>query len=353
MNRLLSIRGLRASALAASLSLSAGPAQAQLVAYWDFDSATGSTVTDVSGNNLTGTMGGGAALSADAGGFTGEAGDRSLDLGGDNNAQDMMTVTPEQFTPFNPGAGDFSVSFWVKTDVFGGMADHAGTNGYDIAVGAGGVASLVIGSGGAGGVGFEVPATTALAFSNTGVWEHFALVVDRANAEFTAYINGVAETSYIFGWNPGGVWSPNTIPVTIQDISLDASPDGLRIGNKNGNTGFQGCIDDYAIYSVALTADQVAGLADGSRSPDDLEGNLPDFEITDVQLLSGDRVELTWNSRPGKSYTVFYSTDLADFGADARDDVPSGGATTTVVIDSSLAPIDTEPALFFRIFENN
>ncbi len=83
------------------------------------------------------------------------------------------------------------------------------------------------------------------------------------------------------------------------------------------------------------------------------EGGLPPLQITDVQLLPGDEVQLTWNSQPGKVYTVYYTTDLLDFGANAGDDYHSDGDTTTVVIDTSLAPIDTAPTLLFRVSENS
>ena len=101
-------------AVAAALAFFSGStAHANLIAYWDFDSASGSTVTDVSGNTITGTMSGGAALTAGGGGYTGLAGDEAINLTGNSSAQDRMTVSAVQLTPYNPGTNDFSVSFWV------------------------------------------------------------------------------------------------------------------------------------------------------------------------------------------------------------------------------------------------
>ncbi len=288
-----------AMVLAASMIFgSANVAQAGLTAYWDFEAAVGDTVTDVSGNSITGIMSGGAALTTGGGGYTGEA----IDLTGNAAAADMMTVDRAQFTPYNPNQNDFSVSFWVKPDVGGGLADHAGTDGYDIAMAGAAIpdvgtpVSLVLGDGRSQGTTWEVPATTTIGMKADSTWQHVALVVDRTHAKFWAYVDGVPETEYWYAWNHGEVWTPNEIPDALGDIHLDASH--LLIGVKNGNTGFQGYIDDYAIYDVALTPDQVAGLADGSLSPatvDDtpdptLPGDANDngfVDDTDLAILLG------------------------------------------------------------------
>ncbi len=258
---------IRLNFVIAAVTLCSVPgARASLIAYWDFNSASGSTVTDVSGNGITGTMSGGAALTADAGGHSGAAGDRAIDLTGDNNAQDRMTVTSTQLTPYNPGTSSFSVSFWVRTNVFGGVADHAGTNGYDITQGGGGEVSMVLGDGGGSGSGWEVPSTTATPFVNTGTWQHFTLVVDRTAAKYTVYIDGTTYDSFNHAFNPAA-WDPNNIPGTVGSINFVSD---LKIGDKNNNTAFQGYIDDYAIYDIALTAQQAASLASRTSSPDNL-----------------------------------------------------------------------------------
>lgn len=235
-----------------------------LIAYWDFNSASGSTITDVSGNHLRGTMSGGAKLSASGGGHSGLAGDRAIDLMGNNDAQDRMTVAAEQFTPHNPGTNDFSVSLWVKPTKLGGVADHAPTNGYDVSLVAGSSSyvELVIGSGGNGGVGWAIPRTTRHSVVPNGTWQHVAVVVDRTNAKYWIYVDGVAETTYTIGED---AWLPNNIPNTVGNIALDASD--LRIGDKNGGTQFEGYIDDYAIFSAALTAAEVRGLFERTLTP--------------------------------------------------------------------------------------
>ncbi len=262
-------------AVVALVLLSASNAHSEgLVAYWDFDSPdVGGVVTDISGNALTGVLEGGAAITTGSLGYTGEA----IDLIGNDAAQDRMTVSKDQFTPYNPDGNSFSVSFWVKGTVMGGFADHAGTNGYDITGGgstADGntVVSTVVGSGGSSSSGWEVPATTTVGLDADNTWEHVAFVVDRTNAEFWIYVDGEAETTYKFGWT-SEAWKPNLIPETVVDIKLDQSD--LKLGDKNEKTGFEGLLDDYAIYDVALTPNQVALLADGSKNPANLFASDP------------------------------------------------------------------------------
>ncbi len=159
----------------------AAPSEAGLIAYWDFNApAVGSDVADVSGNSIVGVLGVDASLTTGSLGYTGEA----LDVTSTED-ESRMIAAASQFTPYNPGMGDFSVSFWIKPTVLGGVVDHAGTNGYDIALNGGPVGLvLVLGSGGKGGGGWEVPATADLTVEADDTWQHVALVVDRTNAKF-------------------------------------------------------------------------------------------------------------------------------------------------------------------------
>ena len=231
-----------------------------LIAYWTFDHSIGNTIIDVSGNNLSGITSGSADLTKGNGGLIGEA----LDLSGNNAAQDKMTVSSAQFTPHNPGNDSFSVSFWVKPTTLGGLVDHAGTDGYDISAGTN--IGIVLGSGGAQGhIDYGLPGTTNLSLNANETWQHVALIVDRTASTYACYIDGVPEKYFTFSPGYEDLWRIGNIPGTIGSIDLDAQD--LRLGEKNGNTGFEGLIDDYAIYNIALTPSQVAGLADKTLTP--------------------------------------------------------------------------------------
>lgn len=81
------------------------------------------------------------------------------------------------------------------------------------------------------------------------------------------------------------------------------------------------------------------------------DGNTTDLKVTNITLLPEDRIELTWNSKPGAVYSIFYSSDLTSFGADSGDDFDSDGETTTVILDINSTPT-TSPRLFFIVVEN-
>ena len=100
---------------------------------------------------------------------------------------------------------------------------------------------------------------------------------------------------------------------------------------------------------------EISALASGLKSPLDYLVEPVPFEITKIQILPNTQIELTWNSKPDAIYTVNWSTDLADFGADVGDDFLSGGETTTAVFDNpTITPELPEgvPELYLRISEN-
>lgn len=95
--------------------------------------------------------------------------------------------------------------------------------------------------------------------------------------------------------------------------------------------GYTGDIDDVQIYSVELSDQEVAGMY---SSPGATAFNLPDpidFSITDVSIAPDNGgVTVSWNSLPGKSYLLEWSTNLVDWG-EVSDGVTSGGDSTSFV----------------------
>ena len=66
-------------------------------------------------------------------------------------------------------------------------------------------------------------------------------------------------------------------------------------------------------------------------------------------LEENGRITLSWNSKPGANFTIYYSTDLRDFDADAGDDFESQGETTTATIPN---PLPGSERLYLRVAEN-
>jgi hypothetical protein len=73
--------------------------------------------------------------------------------------------------------------------------------------------------------------------------------------------------------------------------------------------------------------------------------------ITEIDLSSDFKLALTWNSNPGRIYSVYYSLDMIDWGADLDDGVVGDdGETTTKEFDLSLIPaLDGVPRVYFRV----
>ncbi|MDG1070519.1 MAG: hypothetical protein P8P32_02830, partial [Akkermansiaceae bacterium] len=73
--------------------------------------------------------------------------------------------------------------------------------------------------------------------------------------------------------------------------------------------------------------------------------------ITEIDLSSDLKLALTWNSNPGRIYSVYYSLDMIDWGADLDDGVVGDdGETTTREFDLSAIPaLDGVPRVYFRV----
>lgn len=81
---------------------------------------------------------------------------------------------------------------------------------------------------------------------------------------------------------------------------------------------------------------------------------LGSLAITDILYSPNDNMlTLTWTSRPGASYGVFFSTDMIDWSADLNDSISADpGDTTTETFDLSLFELQDITDLFFQVEEN-
>ena len=70
--------------------------------------------------------------------------------------------------------------------------------------------------------------------------------------------------------------------------------------------------------------------------------------MTDIRHTDIDTIELTWTSRPGRSYTVESSPDMVTWTPllTEIDATPSPGTITTVIVDS---PAENEAKKFYRV----
>ena len=225
------------------------PTNADLVGYWNFDDNT----EDHSGNGNHGSIEGGVSYDADVPGALGAGTSASFD----GAAGTFVNVTQAAGLPITT-QNAFTISMWVKGDgtvnnvddrIFSeGMSTNnnplfnLGTknNGSDA------LFDFFFRNGGSPGHLFS----DGDVFDDT--WRHLAWVDVDHNG--TLYIDGVADKSFDYASYVNDGFAPNT--TTIGGI--------LRATDCCNYTGL---IDDVAIYSTALSADQVGALAGGAAPP--------------------------------------------------------------------------------------
>ena len=145
------------------------------------------------------------------------------------------------------------------------------------------------------------------------------------------------------------------------DGSLDwegskRAPNGsgnLIIGGRNGGgNGYFGLADDIAMWNMVLEPVSITELASGS-SP---IGSKSPFDFTSVIYnAEEDSFRFEWNSKPNRTYALYFSETLEEFDADVDDSIESGGETTVYppIGEPGLEnPLEGAPQLFFRIEEN-
>jgi len=165
---------------------------------------------------------------------------------------------------------------------------------------------------------------------------HNVVGVSQLGVSVRLYMDGVLVST-----GPAPAFTDSANPMKIA-----ANPD------TNPPRFWTGKIDDLAIWRRALTDAEIAQIWDGGtgKSIQDLLGPQALFQFTQVNYNKAtNKWTLQWSSKPGRTYTLNYSTDLSNFSFDIDDSIPSGGPTTT------FGPFDNPSAasrLFFRVKEN-
>ncbi|MDA0813574.1 MAG: LamG domain-containing protein [Verrucomicrobia bacterium] len=154
-----------------------------------------------------------------------------------------------------------------------------------------------------------------------GKTHHIAATYDTATGEKAIWIDGIK------------AWSVN-LGEGAQITSGGAAP--AFIGSTNGGEPFTGIIDDFALWERALTAEEIAThAANGLAGVSILESAraTTGFAISEFTFdASTKTASIKWNSAPGASYSLEFSTDLQDWN-EVQDSIDSGGAQTSVDVN--------------------
>jgi hypothetical protein len=213
----------------------------ELVAYWKFDGAYGTTASDSSGNGNHGTLFGDPTWRPDEGKISG-----ALDFDGDGDY--VKTEDTTNGLDFAPGS--FSVSAWINPreveDRWRAILEYdryvfAGSNWFGIWLNH------------EGGFHFRVGRSTLDSEQRIApnAWHLVTATYDSTEQMMSVYVDGRLDTA----WMSAG---PNTYynAPTVSKLTIGAY--GLEDSEY-----FDGKIDDLRIYNRTLTAAEVAGLMAG------------------------------------------------------------------------------------------
>ena len=210
----------------------AGTTLTGLAAYWSFDSSSNFNVPDVGGSTLT--KGNGASWSA-SGKFGG-----ALSLNG--GSQSLYDTSSPSYLPV--GNSSYTQSVWFKPNVVSGGGGLVGWGDYFSSRRVNAL-RLYENSGGFRHYwwGADLDCTGTQCPISTGTWYHVASTWDGTTRKL--FVNGVLKRSDTPGAN-------------------NATAANFHIGKTCCSEFFNGLIDDVAIYTRALSAGEVAELADSS-----------------------------------------------------------------------------------------
>jgi len=187
--------------------------------------------SDSSGNGNNGTLFNSPTFVA---GHLGQA----VNLNGTNNYVQIPRSIQDSFT----------IAFWVKTTQTGGAGTHwwsgRGLVDGEVANVANDFGVALVGAQAAFGVGNADTTIKSTSNINDGAWHHIAVTRNSTTGAMVLYFGGVQQAS---ATGPTGTKN---------------SPPNLRLGSLQTNLNFfAGQIDEVKLYTVALTAGQVAAVA--------------------------------------------------------------------------------------------
>ena len=332
----------------ASVSLTvANAAPSGLVAAYSFNEGSGSTVTDVSGHNITGTISGAAWT---AGGRYGNA----LVFNGSTSFVDLGNPAALQLT------GSMTIEAWINAtanppDDGQIVAKSNDTSGWQFKTSPD-TGPHTFGMGLRGSSGLVQRYSSTVRSLNT--WYHVAGVYNAAAGTLDTYVNGNIANGTLSG----------VIPASQLNSTVN-----VNIGRRTGGYYFNGIIDEIRIYNRALSQAEVAidmnTPVGGTPPPNDTTPPIvsltspvggatvsgavsvaasasDDVSMAGVQFLldgAGLGAEV---SGPGPSYTLNWTTTTASNGthtlaARARD--AANNTTTSPAITVTVSNVDSTP----------
>jgi Concanavalin A-like lectin/glucanases superfamily len=225
-------------------------------AYYHLDETTGTIASDASGKNYNATYTGSFQSQT---GIFGSGSDAAVQLAGDGG----YVSTVNQGTPLTATTGnhDRTVELWFKTSQ---------TNGNLFATGSPGHTSIfdisLVGDGGPGGCGSQSSAGLYVRFWDddlhlTGLhlansqWHYVAVTISNSGTTVSVVVDGQQPAGYV--WNGSCYTSSSQAQPFSMPFPVNTAPTPIGIGNSDWGAGFNGSVDEVAIYGTALDVNQL------------------------------------------------------------------------------------------------
>jgi prepilin-type N-terminal cleavage/methylation domain-containing protein len=220
----------------------------QALGWWDFDEGSGTTISDRSGYNNTGSASGGSlAWSSDVPMGTGSS-ITFCTSGCPTNTTAAFVTIPGSSSLNLMGAESFTVAFWLKPNTLAGanigIIEKSNGTGWGIYVDAG--SNLKIRLSATSGGDYAMSGSYASRFS-IDTWKHVAMTLDRSNNTISWYLDGALINSLAISASLGDMTSPSSV-----NIGAGAS--------VYGTDRYGGSIDNVRIFGSTLTAQDVGNL---------------------------------------------------------------------------------------------
>ena len=233
------------------------------VVYLRMNEGSGTTAADSSdaGNGLNGTFGGTTSWST-----VFKNGPYAVAFDGDSDYIDMGNSTT-----LVPSTA-FSISFWSRANSFTGYTrmvskypTGAASPSYSYTVltgnGTGQVRFFLMQASNTGG---GTVLMTNAAEMSVDTWHHVVCTYSGANTRMRIYVDGAIKTATLTG----------TVPTSVNQGTAKLSLGANLAGSVANRQYFDGYMDEFSIWNVELTADQVSYVY-GNGVPPDLSIGIP------------------------------------------------------------------------------
>jgi len=171
-----------------------------------------------------------------------------------------------------------------------------------------------------------VASITGQEYHVAGIWTSDG----NGGGQLTVYRDGVIQNSTITTFTPRD----------MNDVN-----NWLGRSNWTADNYLNGDLNEFRIYEGAMN--DAAVQASFAAGPDAALGG-SEIKITAIDYNEeSDQITLTFSSVSGRTYNIFWSSDLVDFSNELIDGIPATGSSTTVGPLANPAPGASK--LFFRV----